>query len=66
MQDSGTEPALLQQDKVNYYEPAYKGGCFGLSRYVNNFCRQSALVKTNVLVAFGMAVIELIELAATL
>lgn len=53
-------------EKVNYYEKDYNGSCLGLTRYFTNFCKQSALVKTNVIIAIGMAAIEIFEFLATL
>ncbi len=53
-------------ERINYYEHGYNGGCFGLTRYITNFCKQSLLVKTNVLIAVGMAAIEICEFLATL
>ena len=50
---------------MNYYEPSYKAGYCGLLRYFTNFCKQSWLVKTNVLVAVAMAAIEIFEFLAT-
>jgi len=55
-----------QVDKVNYYETEYNGSCLGLGRYITNFCKQAKLVPSNVVVAFGMAFIEVVEFLATL
>jgi hypothetical protein len=52
--------------EVNYYEPSYEPECLGLKRYMKNLIRQSLAVKTNVVVAFGMAAIEIFEFLATL
>lgn len=52
-------------DGVNYYEDNYNHSCLGLQRYLINFFKQSKLVKSNVLVAFGMAIIEVAEFLAT-
>jgi hypothetical protein len=38
----------------------------GTSRYLSNWCKQAKLVPSNVVVAFGMAVIEVVEFLATL
>ena len=56
----------VDQQQVNYYEPAYEPELLGLKRYFKNFYRQSLVVKTNVVVAFGMAAIEILEFLATL
>ena len=56
----------VDQQQVNYYEPSYEPECLGLKRYFKNFYRQSLAVKTNVVVAFGMAAVEILEFLATL
>ena len=58
---------LMKQNHlpVNYYESSYDGSYCGLKRYFKNFAKQSCLVKTNVIVAFGMAAIEVFEFLAT-
>ena len=53
------------EDDVDYYEAEYDVSFCGLSRYLKNFCKQSMLVKSNVVVAIFMAAIEIFEFLAT-
>ena len=56
---------MSSDSEVDYYEASYNGSLCGLQRYFTNFCKQSMLVKSNVVLAIAMAAIEILEFLAT-
>ena len=56
---------MSSDSEVDYYEASYNGALCGLQRYFSNFCKQSMLVKSNVVLAIAMAAIEILEFLAT-
>ena len=61
--ESNQDPTNI--DRLNYYEENYNSSICGFKRYLSNFSKQSTLVKSNVVLAFGIAIILIFEFAAT-
>lgn len=52
--------------EIDYYEPMYDKGLCGIKRYCSNLGKQTRMVPSMAVIAFAMAIIEIIEFLATM